>query len=98
MNLLDRVDRDNADDGGSCFIRFSNHLAQGLLIDERPDRIVHSHKIRVRGNPGQRVLNGLLPAVATLHKVNGLSRTFRFQVLPYPLEILLAQRHKDLTN
>ena len=63
VDLLDRVDGDNADNGGAVFSGFREDLLEDRILDERPYSVVNGDQLSVRAERRKGVLDRLLAAV-----------------------------------
>src|ERR1019366_537933 len=70
----------------------------GDEIDERPHRIVHGHQLGIGIERAERVLDGLLAAVAAFHGAHFASREFAGQHAAHPVEVFGAHGHHDLAH
>ncbi len=85
LHLLHGIDRRHACDGSTVFLDRLDHPDDGVLIDERPNSVVHQHNVVVRGvETSQGVGHGILPVLATFHNLNRRPEPFLFNLLLKP--------------
>ncbi len=87
-DLLDRVDRNDAHDGGAVLAGFVKGLFDDFEIDERPHGVMNSHQIGIGAHGGEAPLDRFLPAVAALDHAHGLVADLRAQQRADRFEIL----------
>jgi len=95
---LDGVHRNNTDDRGPGLGGLVDDLFDGGQVDERPHGIVHGDQVDIRPDHGQRVLDGFLAGLATLHQAHRLTQSFLREQVSHPSQVVGAQRYDDLVH
>src|SRR5262249_45916316 len=97
LDLLDGVDRGQAGDGCAMFFHFADYVVDNLVVDERPDRIVHQdYVVGCSLKLSQSICNRLLAMLAALNHHDLSSDLLFFQLPAELLHLAFAQGHHDL--
>ena len=90
VNLLDRINGDDADDRGAGARGFGDDAFDELRLDEGTHGVMDRHQIGIGGEDGERILDRDLARIAAFGETHRLRWTQIVDEFPHPGDVVGA--------